>query len=53
MIAGIERFLVEFIRRNDDVVAGLTEAQLIALAMLVLGATIVAIRHDVPHPATA
>jgi phosphatidylglycerol---prolipoprotein diacylglyceryl transferase len=52
MIAGIERFLVEFIRRNDDVVAGLTEAQLIALAMMVLGATIVAIRHDVPHPAT-
>ena len=53
MIAGIERFLVEFIRRNDEVLAGLTEAQLIALAMLVLGATIVAVRHDVPHPATA
>jgi phosphatidylglycerol---prolipoprotein diacylglyceryl transferase len=53
MIAGIERFLVEFIRRNDKVVAGLTEAQLIALAMLGLGAAIVAVRRAVPHPATA
>src|SRR3954447_8273880 len=34
MIAGIERFLVEFIRRNEDVVAGLTQPQLISLAML-------------------
>jgi phosphatidylglycerol:prolipoprotein diacylglycerol transferase len=53
MIAGVERFLVEFIRRNDDVVAGLTFAQLIALAMLALGVAIVAVRRDVPHPATA
>jgi phosphatidylglycerol---prolipoprotein diacylglyceryl transferase len=53
MIAGIERFLVEFIRRNNEVVAGLTEAQLIALAMLGLGAGIVAVRHGVAHPATA
>ena len=52
MIAGVERFLVEFIRRNDDVVAGLTFAQLIALAMLALGAAIVVVRRDVPHPAT-
>jgi prolipoprotein diacylglyceryltransferase len=53
MIAGVERFLVEFIRRNDDVVAGLTFAQLIALAMLALGAAIVVARRDVPHAATA
>jgi phosphatidylglycerol:prolipoprotein diacylglycerol transferase len=53
MIAGVERFLVEFIRRNDDVVAGLTFAQLIALAMLALGVAIVAVRRDVPHAATA
>ena len=53
MIAGVERFLVEFIRRNDDVVAGLTLAQLIGLAMLALGAAIVAVRRDVPHAATA
>ena len=53
IIAGVERFLVEFIRRNDDVVAGLTFAQLIALAMLALGAAIVVVRRDVPHAATA
>ena len=53
MFAGIERFLVEFIRRNDDVVAGLTQPQLISLAMLGLGAGIVAVRHRVPRTATA
>jgi phosphatidylglycerol:prolipoprotein diacylglycerol transferase len=53
MIAGVERFLIEFIRRNDDLVAGLTLAQVIGLAMLGLGAAIVAVRRDVPHPATA
>ena len=53
MIAGTERFLIEFIRRNDAVVAGLTTAQLIGLALLGLGAAIVAVRRDVPHPATA
>jgi phosphatidylglycerol:prolipoprotein diacylglycerol transferase len=53
IVAGAERFLVEFIRRNDDVVAGLTQAQIIALVMLGLGAAIVAVRRDVPRPATA
>jgi phosphatidylglycerol:prolipoprotein diacylglycerol transferase len=53
MIAGVERFLIEFIRRNDDVVAGLTLAQVIGLAMLGLGAAIVAVRRGVPQPATA
>ena len=53
MFAGIERFLVEFIRRNDEVVAGLTQPQLISLAMLGLGAAIVAVRHGVPRTATA
>jgi phosphatidylglycerol:prolipoprotein diacylglycerol transferase len=37
VLAGIERFLVEFIRRNDEVVAGLTQPQLISLAMVVAG----------------
>jgi phosphatidylglycerol---prolipoprotein diacylglyceryl transferase len=53
MIAGVERFLVEFIRRNDEVVAGLTQPQLISLVMLGLGAALVAVRRDVPHAATA
>jgi phosphatidylglycerol:prolipoprotein diacylglycerol transferase len=37
VLAGGERLLVEFIRRNDAVVAGLTEAQLFALVMLLAG----------------
>jgi phosphatidylglycerol---prolipoprotein diacylglyceryl transferase len=53
IVAGIERFLVEFIRRNDDVAAGLTQAQLISLVLLGVGAAIVAVRRDVPRAATA
>lgn len=37
MLAGLERFLVEFVRRNDAVVAGLTSAQLFSLAMIAGG----------------
>ena len=35
--AGLERFLVEFIRRNDAVLLGLTAPQLESLAMTVAG----------------
>jgi phosphatidylglycerol:prolipoprotein diacylglycerol transferase len=35
--AGAERFLVEFIRRNDDALLGLTQAQLESLAMVAAG----------------
>jgi phosphatidylglycerol:prolipoprotein diacylglycerol transferase len=37
VLAGSERFLVEFLRRNDPVAAGLTAPQLESLAMLVAG----------------
>jgi phosphatidylglycerol---prolipoprotein diacylglyceryl transferase len=37
LLAGSERFLVEFIRRNDDVALGLTQAQLISVAMIAIG----------------
>jgi phosphatidylglycerol:prolipoprotein diacylglycerol transferase len=37
VLAGSERFLVEFLRRNDAVAAGLTAAQLESLAMLIAG----------------
>jgi phosphatidylglycerol---prolipoprotein diacylglyceryl transferase len=37
VLAGTERLLVEFIRRNDEVLAGLTVAQLISLAMIAAG----------------
>ena len=37
VLAGAERLLIEFIRRNDDFVLGLTEAQLISAAMVLGG----------------
>jgi phosphatidylglycerol:prolipoprotein diacylglycerol transferase len=37
VFAGVERFLVEFIRRNADVFAGLTAAQLESVAMFAAG----------------
>ena len=38
LLAGGERFLVEFLRRNERVAAGLTVAQFISLAMIAGGA---------------
>jgi phosphatidylglycerol:prolipoprotein diacylglycerol transferase len=38
VLAGFERFVVEFWRRNDEVAAGLTVAQLVSLAMVAAGA---------------
>ena len=35
--AGVERFLVEFLRRNSEVALGLTSAQFESLAMMVIG----------------
>ncbi len=37
VFAGLERFAVEFIRRNPDVALGLTQAQLLSVAMAVAG----------------
>lgn len=37
LLAGSERFLVEFIRRNDDLALGLTQAQLISVVMILVG----------------
>ncbi len=42
VLAAVERFLVEFIRRNDDTALGLTSAQLFSLALLALGAVALA-----------
>ena len=52
ILAGIERFLVEFIRRNDAVAAGLTLAQLVSLAMIAGGTALVLTRRSAPRPAT-
>jgi phosphatidylglycerol:prolipoprotein diacylglycerol transferase len=38
VLAGTERLLVEFVRRNEPVALGLTEAQLLSLVMMVAGA---------------
>ena len=38
VLSGLERFLVEFVRRNTEVLAGLTAPQLESLGLLVIGA---------------
>jgi phosphatidylglycerol:prolipoprotein diacylglycerol transferase len=38
ILAGIERFLVEFVRTNDPVLLGLTQQQWIAIGMIIVGA---------------
>jgi phosphatidylglycerol:prolipoprotein diacylglycerol transferase len=37
VLAGTERLLVEFVRRNEAVAAGLTEAQLLSIVMMLAG----------------
>ena len=44
VLAGTERFAVEFVRRNEDVAVGLTQAQLISVAMIVAGAAWLVVR---------
>src|SRR3954451_19526995 len=52
VFAGIERFLIEFIRRNDEVVAGLTQPQLVSLLLIAAGgAWILLHRGRAPAPA--
>lgn len=54
VLHGIERFLVEFIRRNDAVLAGLTLAQLISVAMVAAGTVLlVHWRRSAGGPAAA
>ena len=50
VFAGAERFLVEFIRRNEEVVAGLTQPQLISIAMILAGGAWI-VTHRGPAPA--
>ena len=48
VLAGIERFIIEFFRAKDDrLVAGLTIAQLIAIVIAVLGLVIMQLRRNV------
>jgi phosphatidylglycerol:prolipoprotein diacylglycerol transferase len=41
VLAGVERLLIELIRRNDSVLLGLTQAQLISVAMIAGGAALI------------
>jgi phosphatidylglycerol:prolipoprotein diacylglycerol transferase len=53
ILAGLERFLVEFIRRNDSVVLGLTQPQLLSLLMIAGGGIWLLVRRPVTAPAPA
>jgi phosphatidylglycerol---prolipoprotein diacylglyceryl transferase len=52
VLAGTERLLIEIIRRNDSVVAGLTLPQLVSLAMMALGVAVLWSRRNVARPVT-
>ena len=61
VLAGVQRFLVEFVRRNEAVLLGLSLAQFVSLAMIVAGvAWLLSLRgtprkatHSRPQPALA
>jgi phosphatidylglycerol:prolipoprotein diacylglycerol transferase len=55
LLAGVERFLVEFLRRNPAELLGLTQPQLFSIAMIAVGgAGLVALRRFAPaEPAPA
>ena len=53
ILAGLERFLVEFIRRNDSVLLGLTQPQLLSLLMIAGGGIWLLVRRPVAAPAPA
>jgi phosphatidylglycerol:prolipoprotein diacylglycerol transferase len=44
VLSGLERLLVEFIRRNEVVAAGLTQAQLLSLVLIAAGALWLVVR---------
>jgi phosphatidylglycerol---prolipoprotein diacylglyceryl transferase len=46
VFAGAERLLVEFVRRNDDVALGLTQPQLLSVAMIVAGGVWIAVKAN-------
>jgi phosphatidylglycerol---prolipoprotein diacylglyceryl transferase len=58
ILGGIERFLIEFVRRNAETTIGLTEAQVWSIGMVVLGIVWLAVLRGrgglvvtVPEPA--
>jgi phosphatidylglycerol:prolipoprotein diacylglycerol transferase len=54
ILAGTERFLVEFVRRNDEVLVGLTQPQLLSIVMIAGGAAFLAyLRRGAEAPTPA
>jgi phosphatidylglycerol:prolipoprotein diacylglycerol transferase len=53
LLSGIERFLIEFIRRNDDVVGIFSTAQLVSLLFIAAGATWLARERLAPSESRA
>ena len=51
ILAGVERLLVEIIRRNDSVIAGLTLPQLVSIGMIAAGTAWLAVRRRELTPA--
>jgi phosphatidylglycerol---prolipoprotein diacylglyceryl transferase len=43
VVAGFERFMVEFVRRNPDAALGLTQAQLMSVGMILVGGIWIAV----------
>ncbi|MEA2347628.1 MAG: phosphatidylglycerol---prolipoprotein diacylglyceryl transferase [Thermoleophilaceae bacterium] len=53
VFAGMERFLVEFVRRNDPLLIGLTLPQLVSVGLVALGAVMLVRFGAGSRPATA
>jgi phosphatidylglycerol:prolipoprotein diacylglycerol transferase len=50
ILAGAERLLIEFIRRNETVIAGLTQPQLVSLGMIAGGAILLSVWRGGSRP---
>lgn len=48
VLTGVERFVVEFVRRNEEVALGLTQPQWVAIASVVIGTTLVLLFRKKP-----
>ena len=48
VLSGLERFLVEFVRRNDETVAGLTTPQVESLVLMLVGTIWIAVASRQP-----
>ena len=52
VVSSVERFLVEFLRRNSDLAVGMTLAQLTSLALAAIGCAMILSFKDRPQPAS-